>query len=203
MLRPVLYVMVSLVMAAPAAAQEEWTTPGAPGSVDVGTVETSVVTEGEPDTYEAVVLSAARKIVLRDFGAALSELRDASSREPARPEAYCRLGDAQFAQGDMQEARAAYESCVRFASTGQNPHELALALIGLARIFEQIHKNRDERQAWQRVLTSAKDEGAQAMAQARLLALDATLTQSDAYVIVRKRIAERAQSAAQPASPSP
>ena len=200
MLRHRLHVFAGLglaLCAGSASAQDVWATPGAPGGVDVSTVAPAVVLEaGAPASYDAAVLLGTRKIVLRDFEAALKVLREAASRSASRPEAYCRLGDAQLASQDVPEARAAYETCLRFAKTEQHAHQLALALIGLARSFEQEHKTQEERDAWQRVVTSAKDESAQALAQARIAVLDVVLKQQESYIEVRARIAERASQAA-------
>jgi tetratricopeptide (TPR) repeat protein len=169
----------------------------APAAVDVSAAAPTVVLEaGAPATYDGAVLLGTRKIVLRDFESALKELREAASRKAARPEAYCRLGDAQLANADVPEARAAYETCLRFAQKEQDPHQLALALVGLARSFEREHKHQEARDAWQRVVTSAKDDAAQALAQARISVLDVVLKQQEAYVTVRARIAERESQAA-------
>lgn len=182
------------LVASSASAQDVWTTPGAPGAVDVSSTPV-VVEAGAPDTYDAAVLLGTRKIVLRDFESALKELRAAATRDASRPEAFCRLGDAQLAIGDIAEARAAYEGCQRFAATDQNAHYVALSLVGIARTFEREKKTQEERDVWQRVSTEANDEAARALAQARLSVLDAVLKQEAAYVAVRARIAEAASKA--------
>lgn len=183
------------LLASSTSAQDVWTTPGAPGAVDVSS--TPVVLEaGAPETYDAAVLLGTRKIVLRDFEGALRELRAAATRDTSRPEAFCRLGDAQLAQGDIPEARAAYESCQRFATADQNAHHVALSQVGIARTFEREKKPQEERDVWQRLATETKDEAARALAQARMSVLDIILKQEAAYVAVRARIAEAASKAA-------
>ncbi len=181
-----------------ASAQDVWATPAAPGGVEVGTVSSTpvIVPAGAPETYEAAVLMGTRKIVQGDFEAALKELRAAATRAASRPEAFCRLGDAQLVSNDVPEARAAYENCQRFAKAEQNNREMALALIGIARTFERENKTKEERDAWQRVAANVADEGARALAQSRLLVLDAFLKQEAAYEVVRARIEERATKAA-------
>lgn len=202
MLRHRLHVFAGLglaLCAGSASAQDVWATPGAPGGVDVSTAAPAVVLEPEaPATYDAAVLLGTRKIVLRDFEAALKVLREAASRSASRPEAYCRLGDAQLASQDVPEARAAYETCLRFAKTEQNSRHLVLSLVGIARTFERENKTQEERAAWQRVATTEGDEAARALAEGRLAVLDAVLKQKEAYVVVRERISERAKAAPTP-----
>lgn len=145
-----------------------------------------------PATYEAAVLAGTRKIVVRDFDGAIVALREAATSEGSRPEAFCRLGDAQLAAGVLEEARAAFETCARFAGTELTSHQLAVALVGLARVTERENKPKDERYAWQRVLSATRDAVAVNLAQGRLLVLDALLAQESAQAQVRARIAERA-----------
>lgn len=183
-----------LLASSTSSAQEVWTTPGAPGAVDVSS--TPVVLEPvAPDTYEAAVLLGTRQIVLRDFESALKGLRAAATRDASRPEAFCHLGDAQLAQGDIPEARAAYESCQRFATTEKNVRYVALSLVGLARTFEHEKKPKEERDVWQRAATETTDEAARALAQARISVLNFIIEQEAAYVAVRARIAEAASKA--------
>lgn len=168
----------------------------APASMaeDVSSTQSTApaVRAGLPATYEASVLAGTRKIVVRDFEGAIAALRESATREGSRPEAFCRLGDAQLALGVLEEARAAYESCARFAGTELTNHQLAVALVGLARVTERENKPKDERFAWQRVLSATRDAVAVNLAQGRLLVLDALLAQESAQEQVRARIAERA-----------
>lgn len=182
------------LIASSASAQDVWTTPGAPGAVDVSSTPV-VIEPAAPDTYDAAVLLGTRKVVLRDFEGALTVLRAAATRDTSRPEAFCRLGDAQLAQGDISEARAAYESCQRFAKAEQNAHQMALSLVGIARTFEREKKSKEERDTWQRLAAEASDETARALAQARISVLNVIIEQEAAYVAVRARIAEAASKA--------
>jgi len=159
--------------------------------------------EAAPTSYDGAVLAATRKIVVRDFAGAIAMLRGAATREGSRPEAFCRLGDAQLVQGVLDEARAAYESCARFAGVELSGHPLALALVGLARVSEHENKPEDERAAWQRVAATVKEPAALSLAQARLLVLDALLAQASAQAQVRARIAERAELNAQKPAAKP
>ncbi len=154
-------------------------------------------------TYDADVLAATRKVVVRDFAGAIAALRAAASREASRPEAFCRLGDAQFVQGDFGEARAAYESCQRFATADQSGHEAARAAVGLARVLAAENKPEEERAAWQTIATTSREALAVTMAQGRLAVLDALIKQEIAYKVVRARIAERASAAHAKPAPAP
>lgn len=154
--------------------------------------------DGASGSYDAQVLEGTRKIVVRDFAGAVALLRDVASRQGSRPEAYCRLGDAQLGAEVLDEARAAYQSCERFATTDQNTHHVALALVGQARVFERENKPKEEREIWQRVALTVREPAAVTWAQGRLLVLDAILTQAGAQEQVRARIVERAALNAKP-----
>jgi hypothetical protein len=150
---------------------------------------------GEADDYGATVLSGLRKAVLRDFDGALATLRDAASREPARAEAFCALGDVELAKNDVNEARAAFQTCSRFALSAGDARMIALALIGEARVFEREGDKHEEREAWKRVSAAAAIEHAKTLADTRIAALDAVLALDAEYEAVRTRIAQRKERA--------
>ncbi len=146
--------------------------------------------------YAERVLGGLRQIVLRDFDGALATLRAAAQLEPASPAAFCHLGDAQLGKENWAEARAAYESCARFATLAKDARYATLAAVGNARTAELSKASLTERRdAYLRLSAATSDGPAKAMAQERLGVLEALLANEPAYVEVQKRIAERAAKA--------
>jgi hypothetical protein len=149
-------------------------------------------------SYSERVLAGLRQIVLRDFEGAIATLRGAAQLEPANARAFCHLGDAQLGRADWSEARAAYETCARFASLAKDQHYATLAAVGLARAAELSQLSLAERRdAYVRLDATTSDVAAKTMAAARLAALDGLVAVDADYAQVRKRIAERAAAAPQ------
>jgi ATP/maltotriose-dependent transcriptional regulator MalT len=146
---------------------------------------------GVAQDYRASVASGLQKAVMRDFEGALGSLREAALREPAHADAFCALGDVQLAKGDLTEARAAFQTCSRFALASGDARMIALGLVGEARVFEREGNKREEREAWKRTETAAVLENAKALAVARIAVLDAALALEADYEGVRTRIAQR------------
>jgi tetratricopeptide (TPR) repeat protein len=187
-------------MVSTAAAQDVWATPRAQGQAPTapptapaapGASSASAAQAVSSASYEAMVLAGVRATVLRDFDGAIATLREAGQREPARPEAFCALGDAQLGKEDFAEARAAFGTCERFAQTSQDDRTLAVAMVGQARAFEREGNRREEREIWQRLSLTVGLESARALAKARLTVLDAMLKLDADYETVRLRIAGR------------
>lgn len=174
---------------APSASPSAVATP-APGGSDSQGPNATENAPGAAD-YGASVLNGLRKAVQRDFEGALATLREAALREPARAEAFCALGDVQLAKDDVGEARAAFQTCSRFASSAGDARMIALGLVGEARVFEREANRRDEREAWKRVATGASLDHAKALAEARIATLDIVIALDADYEGVRTRIAER------------
>jgi hypothetical protein len=190
------------VTAAPAAkapgsrtvAVPEAATPEAPASLPAVSVP-----ELDPNgSYSERVLAGLRQIVLRDFDGAIATLRGAAQLEPAAARAFCHLGDAQLGKADWAEAKAAYETCARFAGLAKDPRHTTLAAVGMARVAELSQQSLAERRdAYVRLEAGTSDVAAKTMAAARLAALDGLVAMDADYVQVRKRIADRAAAAAQ------
>jgi tetratricopeptide (TPR) repeat protein len=142
-------------------------------------------------SYTEMDLAGVRKIVIRDFDGAIAQLRAAAEKEPARPEAFCHLGDAQLEKSDLSEARIAFQSCARFAQASRDDHFLAVALAGEARVLGLEGKPKEEREAWQKLATVVSDEPGRALGQGRVKALDAVLALDADYEAVRRRSADR------------
>jgi tetratricopeptide (TPR) repeat protein len=160
------------------------------------TVESAAAPEAPPtlaESYDARVLYGLRQVVLRDFEGALATLRAAAQAEPGLPAAYCHLGAAQFEKGDLAEARAAYESCARFARLGSVGRYMSLAYVGLARAVERAEDTSpsERRDAWLRARDGAADDPTRALATARIRGYEAVLAREAAYVPVRERCAAR------------
>ncbi len=203
-----------------AGAQDIW---GTPTSAPPAASETSAPSTGEaevpapatPEPHAAVpagelnpnasyserILAGLRQIVLRDFDGAIATLRGAAQLEPATPRAFCHLGDAQLGRTDWNEARAAYETCARFAALAKDGRHATLAAVGLARVAELSRQSLAERRdAYVRLEAATSDAAAKTMAAGRLAVLDGLIAMDADYVQVRQRIAERAAAAA--AAPS-
>lgn len=197
MLRTSIATALLLCLPQLAQSQDIWATSPKPDAAQAAPSSAQAASvEVQTGTYDATVLSGTRKIVVRDFAGAIALLRDAAAREPNRPEAFCRIADAELAQGDLTEARAGYESCERFASADQDAHHVTLALVGLARVLERENKPREEREGWLRVASVSREEAALALAQARVAVLDALNSQENAYQPVRQRLADAAKAKA-------
>jgi tetratricopeptide (TPR) repeat protein len=197
----------SLLLASSAQAQDIWATPDAQkpaGGPAQPTPAPAQPAPAEPakqrfetvaleaQTYDARVLLGVRQIVLRDFDGALATLRRAAQLEPNSPAAFCHLGDAQLERNDLPEAKAAYETCQRFAGVAAEEHYATLALVGLARTLERTKAEPKElRDAWSRVREGTGEERARALAADRIEKYDAAIAREAAYAGVRRRIVER------------
>jgi hypothetical protein len=148
------------------------------------------------------VLTGLRQLVLRDFDGAIASMREAAQMQPAAPAAFCHLGDAQLAKGDWGEAKAAFESCARFAGLSKDARHTTLALVGLARVAELSKASLAERRdAYARLAAATDDPAAAALATSRLTVFDGLVATDKDYVGVRERIAARAAQAKEPKTP--
>jgi hypothetical protein len=157
------------------------------------------VAELDPNgSYSERILAGLRQIVLRDFDGAISTLRGAAQLEPASARAFCHLGDAQLGKAEWLEAKAAYETCGRFAALAKDARDATLAAVGAARVAELSQLSVTERRdAYVRLEAATSDAAAKTMAASRIAALDGLVVMDSDYVLVRKRIAEREALAAQ------
>jgi hypothetical protein len=207
-----LWLAGGLASAAPAAAQDIWATPpetssqtspppspaAAPAQEPSGDAEQAAPAPVAPvilepnATYAERVLAGLRQIVARDFDGAIATLRAAAQAEPSAPLAFCHLGDAQLGKADWPEARAAYETCARFAALAKDGRALTLAAVGAARVSELSQQSATERRdAYLRLEAGASDSAAKVMAATRRATLDGLVALEADYAPVRKRIAER------------
>lgn len=172
----------------------EAATPEAPASLPP-----VVVPELDPNgSYSERILAGLRQIVLRDFDGAIATLRGAAQLEPSSARAFCHLGDAQLGKAEWMEAKAAYETCARFAALAKEPRYTTLAAVGTARVAELSQQNLSERRdAFVRLDAATSDTAAKIMAASRIAALDGLVAMDTDYALVRKRIAEREAAAAQ------
>jgi hypothetical protein len=195
--------LVSLFCVQAARAQDIWATPQAeaqPSTQPAQPAPVAPVAAAQPDiepaaieaqNYEARITVGIRQIVLRDFDGAVTTLRRAAQLEPRAPAAFCHLGDAQLEKGVLAEAKAAYESCARFAGL-EFERYLVLAQVGLARTVEKSQADvSDKRMAWVRARDAVNEPAAKGLAEARIAAYDAAITREKAHESVRRRIVER------------
>jgi hypothetical protein len=200
-----LVLVASLVSASRVAAQDIWATPpetqtppdtqnAEPAKSEAAQPKEqprAVDSRPEVDTYEARVLYGIRQIVTRDFDGAIETLRRAAQIEAKSPVAFCHLGDAELERGNAGEARAAYETCARFAGL-ENERYQVLAQVGLARVVEKGQGDLNEkRTAWVRARDAVNEPAAKGLAEALIAAYDAAITREKAHEAVRRRIVER------------
>jgi len=174
-------VAISLVLAAPAAAQEEAAAP------DGEAAPTGA------DAYTTQVQAGIALLVAGDSQGAMAAFRQAMSSEPARPQAIFYLATANRMAGSFQEAITGFE---RAADNAEDlPRWRARALQAVAETLERMEGQLEPaRQAWQAYVRFADAHQAVAFPQigrARIQAIDVVIEQERAYVEVRRRIAER------------
>jgi len=172
-------VALSLVVAAPAAAQEAEPPPeAAPAGADAYTQQ----------VQEGIAL-----LVAGDSQGAMAAFRRAASTDPARPQAPFYLASANRMAGNFQEAITGFE---RAADNAEDlPRWRARALQAVAETLERMDGQLEPaREAWQAYVRFADSHQAVAFPQigrARIQAIDVVIEQERAYVEVRRRIAER------------
>jgi len=120
--------------AAPAA------TPGAPGAPAA-----PPVTKG-PSPYSELVQKGDRAAVARDFDGAIFAYRQEIEKNPNDPLAHYRLGEAQLAKGDTNEAELSWQQALRFATTDQTMRSRVLFV--LADLKERLKMNDEAVARW-------------------------------------------------------
>jgi tetratricopeptide (TPR) repeat protein len=84
--------------------------------------------------------------VARDFDAAVSAFREAITSEPQNPLGHLRMGEAQRAKGDLQEAERSFSAALRFS--GNAPEHRAKALFLLADLSESQRQFQVAKDRW-------------------------------------------------------
>lgn len=135
--------------------------------------------------------------VARDFEGAIAAYRDAIAKEPQNPMGHYRMGEAQLAKGDMQEAEASWVSALRFV--GKNASLKAKILFVIADLRERQKQYEDAKERW-----TAYEQHAQQNPAAKAYPASATERKSrvdtwqkllEDYAAVKTRIEQRLKEA--------
>lgn len=147
------------------------------------------------DAYTQEVQRGIEQLAGGDTAGATSTFRQALAREARRPEAQFYLATVLRMTGDLEGAVRGFQQSAALAQAASLPRWQARALHGVASTLERITGRIEEaRAAWQAYSTFADANPTVAGAQlgrARVQAIDLMNEQEQAYVQVRRRIAER------------
>jgi tetratricopeptide (TPR) repeat protein len=131
--------------------------------------------------------------VARDFDGAITAYRDAISKAPQNAMGHYRMGEAQLAKGEIQEAEASWVSALRFV--GKDLNLKAKILFVLADLRERQRSYDDSKDRWTAYEQFAKQNaGAKtypASATDRKKRIDIWKQMLVDYDAVKKRIAKR------------
>jgi tetratricopeptide (TPR) repeat protein len=142
--------------------------------------------------------------VARDFEGAIAAYREAIAKEPQNSLGHYRMGEAQLAKGDPQEAEASWVAALRFV--GNNLGLKAKILFVLADLRERQKSYDDAKERW-----TAYEQFAQqnpgvktypASATERKRRIDVWKKLLEDYAVVRKRIEQRLREADEKAKKS-
>jgi tetratricopeptide (TPR) repeat protein len=84
--------------------------------------------------------------IARDFDAAIAAYREAITKQAQNPLGHLRMGEAQLAKGDVQEAEKSWAAAMRFAAN--DPTLKAKALFLLSDLRERQKNYDDARERW-------------------------------------------------------
>jgi tetratricopeptide (TPR) repeat protein len=142
--------------------------------------------------------------VARDFDGAITAYREAIAKEPQNALGHYRMGEAQLAKGDMQEAEASWVSALRFVGT--NATLKAKIMFVLADLRERQKQYDDANERWTAYEQFAKQNPAAktypASATERKKRVDAWKKMLEDYTAVKKRIEQRFKEADEKAKKS-
>jgi len=147
------------------------------------------------DAYTQEVQRGIEQLAGGDTAGATSTFRQALAREARRPEAPFYLATVLRMTGDLDGAVRGFTQSAALAQAASLPRWQARALHGVASTLERIAGRIEEaRAAWQAYSSFADANPTVSDAQlgrARVQAIDLMNEQEQAYVQVRRRIAER------------
>jgi tetratricopeptide (TPR) repeat protein len=145
--------------AAPPAPATAGTTPGAP---------VAPRPPAGPSPYAALIAKGDGAYLARDFEAAVSAYRAELSKNASSGVAHYRLGEAQLAKGDTNEAEQSFQNALRFAGKDEKLRDKTLFV--LADLRERLKAYDDAIQRW-------KDYTAHTQAQPEVKSYPATATE--------------------------
>lgn len=131
--------------------------------------------------------------VARDFDGAIKAYREAITKEPQNALGHYRMGEAQLAKGNTQEAEASWVSALRYA--GNDPALKAKVLFVLADLRERQKSYDDATDIWNKYSALAKEQPKvktyPESAQDRVKVIATWKQMLVDYGAVKKRIAQR------------
>ncbi len=135
--------------------------------------------------------------VARDFDGAIAAYRDAITKEPHNAMGHYRMGEAQLAKGNTQEAEASWVNALNFV--GSDASLKAKILFCLADLRERQKSYDDATDIWNKYEALAKESPKTKMypesAEARKKAIETWKKMLSDYGAVKQRIAERLKEA--------
>lgn len=137
---------------APAAAAPAGTAPAAAAP--------AATTVKGPNPYSELVQKGDRSYLARDFEGAIAAYRQEIEKNPNAPLGHYRLGEAQLAKGDTNEAELSWQTALRFA--GKDERMRSKILFVLADLKERLKASDDAVGRWKQY-----QEHAQANADAK------------------------------------
>jgi TolA-binding protein len=149
----------ALLVSAPALAQ----TPApaaAPAPAAPAAAAPAATTAKGPSPYSELVQKGDRSYLARDFDGAITAYRQEIEKNPNAPLGHYRLGEAQLAKGDTNEAELSWQTALRFA--GKDERIRSKILFVLADLKERLKANDDAVGRWKQY-----QEHAQANADAK------------------------------------
>jgi tetratricopeptide (TPR) repeat protein len=135
--------------------------------------------------------------VARDFDAAITAYREAITAEPQNPMGHYRLGEAQLAKGDTDEAQKSWDAGIRFA--GKNTGLQAKLLFLIADLSERKRDLKKALDDWKAYLTFVQQhtdiKGFAGTAAERQKRIDDWQKLVEEYAAVKERIQKRLEEA--------
>lgn len=135
--------------------------------------------------------------VARDFDGAIAAYREAIAKEAQNALGHYRMGEAQLAKGDLQEAEASWVAALRYV--GQNATLKAKIMFVLADLRERQKQYDDAKERWTAYEQFAKQSPAAktypASATERKKRVDAWKKMLEDYAAVKTRIEQRLKEA--------
>lgn len=147
------------------------------------------------DEYTRSVRAGLERLVGGDARGAMTELRRAMELDGARPEAPFQLAAAQRLSGELEDALGTFRQAAALAEAAHQTRWRARALSAVAFTLERMAGRMPEaRAAWMEYVRFAESNPGVVdplIGRARVQAIDIVTEQEEAYVEVRRRIAER------------
>jgi tetratricopeptide (TPR) repeat protein len=136
----------ALFVSAPALAQTPAPAP-APAAAPAAPAAAAPAAAGKgPSPYSELVQKGDRAYLARDFEGAIAAYRQEIEKNPNAPLGHYRLGEAQLAKGDTNEAELSWQQALRFA--GKDERMRSKVLFVLSDLKERLKANDDAVGRW-------------------------------------------------------